>query len=827
MASKPLICEAGGRGIFLPLGGYAEASWPTGLQIFLYLLGLLYCFCGLAIIGNVLMLATEKITSRKVQKIKNGKEVTVLVWNETVASLTMMTLGSSAPSMLLPVVQLFGNQFQSSTLGPSNIIGGAAFHLLIITSLCVFASPSTEPSRCLKDLNGFFITSFCLILAFLWLSFILVGTSKDVIEIWEAVLTLVCFPCMVGIAYYVDIRFARVGYDDPFDRSELTQDTISRMISDIRRSFANEEISEQQVMALLHYQLSKMSTRASYRIAATRDLTGGKKVLTNNRSALEGSRPAAEHQKTLLELGTSSTTEKSEVKPQSMINFASTKYSVLESKRRAVVGVVRGGDLSCCAKVSYSTRAGTAKAGDDYTEKSDSITFMPGETVKTFEIEIIDDDAVERVEEFYIDLFDAQLANEPDTPSTTYTTDSVVQLGVRRSATVVIIDDDFPGILYWAENEVSIKDRDDPQTLTLTVSRRHGGSGTVKCEYYTEDDSALAGSDYVASKGSIEFLPGQMHAEVSIQILGKGRFEGLEKFRVVLHSPTGGAVFDHHTDGGKDSSSCTVWIEPDESKKDAIDEVLSALHVNWDMAKEGEREWVGQFLEAFYCRGSLEEQRVATRKDWVLHILTLPWKIIFAFVPPVDYCQGWVCFFSALVVIGLLTAIMSDLACLFSCSLGIPDSFTGILLVAVGTSLPDAVAMRAAAKENQDADSSIGHISGSSAVNVFVGLGIPWTIGSIYWSAKGSTTSWSHNVPADIVQLYPDGAFYVDSEGLAFSALVYSGCAIVCFCILLVRRRVLGGELGGPKASKYLISGVLVILWFLYLTLSACWFLSE
>lgn len=825
MASKPLICEMGGKGIFLPLGGVAEASWPTGLKTFLYLLGLLYCFCGLAVIGNVLMLAIEKITSRKVHQIKNGKKVTIQVWNETVANLTMMTLGSSAPSMLLPVVQLFGNQFESSSLGPSNIVGSAAFHLLVVTSLCVLASPSTEPSRSLKDLNGFFITSSFSILAFLWLSFILVGTSKDVIEIWEAVLTLVCFPFMVGMAYYVDIRCSRDEYDDPFDRSELTQDTISRMISDIRRSFVNEEMSEQQLMALLHYQLSKMSTRARYRVAATRDLTGGKKVMTDRNSTIEGSQPVVERQKTLLELGTSSTTEKIEVKPQSMINFASTKYSVLESKRRAVVGVVRGGDLSCSAKVLYSTRAGSAKAGDDYTEKTDSIIFMPGETVKTFAIEIVDDDAVENIEEFYIDLFDAQCL---DTPSTTDTTDdAVIQIGERRTATVVIIDDDFPGVLCWEEHEVSIKDQDDPQTLTLTVSRRHGGSGTVRCEYYTEDDSALAGSDYVASSGSIEFLPGQMHAEVSIQILGKGRFEGLEKFRVVLHSPTGGAVFDHHTDGGKDSSSCTVWIEPDEGKKDAIDEVLSRLHVNLDMAKEGEREWAGQFIEALYCRGSLEEQRVATRKDWVLHMLFLPWKIAFAFVPPVDYCHGWVSFFCALVAIGLLTAIMSDLACLFGCLLGMPDSFTAILFVALGTSLPDAFAMRAAAKENQHADASIGHLGGSSAVNVFLGLGIPWTIGSTYWSVKGSTTSWNHNVPADIVQLYPDGAFYVDSEGLAFSSLVYSGCAIVCFCILLVRRRVLGGELGGPKPLKYLTSGVLVMIWFLYLSLSAWWFLSE
>ncbi|CAK8990517.1 unnamed protein product [Durusdinium trenchii] len=40
------------------------------------------------------------------------------------------------------------------------------------------------------------------------------------------------------------------------------------------------------------------------------------------------------------------------------------------------------------------------------------------------------------------------------------------------------------------------------------------------------------------------------------------------------------------------------------------------------------------------------------------------------------------------------------------------------------------------------ADASIGNVTGSNSVNVFLGLGLPWTIGSIYWAAMGRTEEW-------------------------------------------------------------------------------------
>merc|ERR1712224_1188290 len=120
--------------------------------------------------------------------------------------------------------------------------------------------------------------------------------------------------------------------------------------------------------------------------------------------------------------------------------------------------------------------------------------------------------------------------------------------------------------------------------------------------------------------------------------------------------------------------------------------------------------------------------------DWCFHLMCLPWKLVFAATPPPDFGGGWLCFIIALVFIGLVTAIIGDLASLFGCALMMPDQITAITFVALGTSLPDTFASKAAAQQDPYADASITNITGSNSVNVFLGLGLPWTIGAIYWS---------------------------------------------------------------------------------------------
>src|SRR5207244_3355751 len=54
--------------------------------------------------------------------------------------------------------------------------------------------------------------------------------------------------------------------------------------------------------------------------------------------------------------------------------------------------------------VAYSTADGTALAGTDYTATSGTLTFAPGETIKTIVIQTVDDTAIEVSETFTVNL---------------------------------------------------------------------------------------------------------------------------------------------------------------------------------------------------------------------------------------------------------------------------------------------------------------------------------------------------------------------------------------------------------------------------------------
>lgn len=82
------------------------------------------------------------------------------------------------------------------------------------------------------------------------------------------------------------------------------------------------------------------------------------------------------------------------------------------------------------------------------------------------------------------------------------------------------------------------------------------------------------------------------------------------------------------------------------------------------------------------------EERLPSCFDYIMHFLTVFWKVLFAFVPPTEYWNGWACFFVSILLIGVLTAVTGDLASHFGCTIGLKDSVTAVVFVALGTSVP-------------------------------------------------------------------------------------------------------------------------------------------
>ena len=198
-------------GLILPL--VSEYTWPIGGRAFIYLLGLLWCFFAVAIIADIFMCSIERITSKTTkvripdQDAPEGyRELDVKVWNNTVANLSLLALGTSAPEILLSCIEIIFNNFTAGELGPGTIVGSAAFNLLVISGICVMAIPSPDTRR-VAEMKVFAVTAFSCIFAYIWLALVLLAISPNEVDIWEAVLTLLFFPLLILIAYLADRNF--------------------------------------------------------------------------------------------------------------------------------------------------------------------------------------------------------------------------------------------------------------------------------------------------------------------------------------------------------------------------------------------------------------------------------------------------------------------------------------------------------------------------------------------------------------------------------------------------------------------------------------------
>ena len=189
----------------------AENLWNEGIRGFLYIVAICYMFFGVAVSSDIFMDAIEVMTSKK-RKIlsfdpetNETKEIEVYVWNETVANLTLMALGSSAPEIMLAVGETATSLGDppSDSLGVFTIIGSAAFNLLIITSVCIV---SVEPgtTKHIKEFGVFIMTAIWSLWAYVWMLIVVQYSSPGEITPVEAWVTLGYMPVFVILAYCQD-----------------------------------------------------------------------------------------------------------------------------------------------------------------------------------------------------------------------------------------------------------------------------------------------------------------------------------------------------------------------------------------------------------------------------------------------------------------------------------------------------------------------------------------------------------------------------------------------------------------------------------------------
>ena len=391
--------------------------------------------------------------------------------------------------------------------------------------------------------------------------------------------------------------------------------------------------------------------------------------------------------------------------------------------------------------------------------------------------------------------------------------------GRDRETRITIIDDDKPGYIAFEKKDGSVKVSADEETAEIKLVRTNGSDGTVRVYYRTislgeGSKYAQPGVDYEhVENAECVFLHGETEQTIKLTILACGHEdasnaeqhheEGEEGPKKERDETFGIELVSIEPAGAKLSRKnlLRVNIVSDEEKKkkeEAFEQLIRKI------LNEDDKDWIDQFVDACKLQPQRDEDgelQEVEGYDAFVHFATIGWKVFYAFIPPAYYCGGWPCFVISLVFIGITTAIVENFATLFGCVLGIKPAVTAITFVALGTSLPDTFASMTAAAQDKYADAAISNVTGSNSVNVFLGLGLPWLIGAIYEAGNGR-------------------GYFVPSKTLGFSVVVFICCALVCIAILIFRRVMVGGELGGEKCGRVSSMIVLMFLWGIYIIMS-------
>jgi solute carrier family 8 (sodium/calcium exchanger) len=791
-------------GLVLPVTT-AENMWPSGVRSVVYLFALLYCFLGIAIVADVFMSSIEVITSseKTITFIReNGAEgeYKIMVWNETVANLSLMALGSSAPEILLAIIETVKNLGVTveGGLGPSTIVGSAAYNLLAISAVCCWSVPKGEVRR-IKDVGVFAVTAFFSVFAYVWLLFVLKFNTENVVDLWEAIVTFLFFPILLFLSYFQDRNWFQkksrserihpethlmgqsgmgaLGYGGTADAKELAAELVTKSSEKGEGEISDEALKAATSKATAHWM---HASRMRYRINGTRMLMGGRAVIPPKLlAAVPGSPEGEEESKGERDLMRSGVTVGSEA----IFSFSAPAYDVMENAGQIKLIILRTGNLDIPAAINYETLNGTAMAGEDYDHTSGTLQFGPGVDQKVLPIVIIDDNIYEPDEFFLVQLAVPKGASH-------------VEIGHPHVAQVTIINDDDPGCFGFSKAAYSVVESDG--TVSLSVERVNGCDGDIDVKYKSVDTpkGAVAGRDYEVVEGVLHFKHGETKKTITVTIIDDKDFEKDEAFTVELE-------IVGYPECGAEYGSCRrteVTITNDEEFAKMVEKVSMMLNINLDRLKINTNSWGEQFRNAM-TPGGLDNTEELPTIVYIMHFLTFFWKVLFACIPPTSFYGGYLTFVIALVTIGMVTAVVGDIAGIFGCTLGMSDALTAITFVALGTSLPDTFASKAATVNDEHADASIGNVTGSNSVNVFLGLGLPWLIATIYG------------------QIY-DFPFVMSAGSLGFSVTIFCICAVVALAILVARRFLCGGELGGAERSKLISSVIFFLLWILYVVLA-------
>ncbi|EWY39248.1 Hemolysin-type calcium-binding protein [Skermanella stibiiresistens SB22] len=171
-----------------------------------------------------------------------------------------------------------------------------------------------------------------------------------------------------------------------------------------------------------------------------------------------------------------------------------------------------------------ATGTGTG-GGTDYTLSSTTITITAGNTTGTATVTAAQDTLDETNETVILDITNVTGGG------------GATESGTQQS-TVTITDDDAAPAVSIANSSLT-EGNSGTSNMTFTVTLSAASGQAVSVNYATSDNSsASAGVDYVATSGTVTFTAGETSKTFTVTIAGDATVESDETFTVTLSSPS-------------------------------------------------------------------------------------------------------------------------------------------------------------------------------------------------------------------------------------------------------------------------------------------------
>jgi hypothetical protein len=199
-------------------------------------------------------------------------------------------------------------------------------------------------------------------------------------------------------------------------------------------------------------------------------------------------------------LGTLKTSKVTILDDDQGLAFASSAYTVAETVPKAVITVKRTGGTSGTLSVDYDVTGGTAVLGTDYNFTSGTLSFGPGVASRTFAVNLVNTPADEGSRTVVLSLLNAVPATALEAPTTTTLT----------------ITDKEP-VFRFAAPQYSVAESVTKTTVTVLRTGSTALAGHV--DYVISGGTAVDGTDYNLSSGTLSFGPGQATRTFTISIL--------------------------------------------------------------------------------------------------------------------------------------------------------------------------------------------------------------------------------------------------------------------------------------------------------------------